>query len=752
ANLDGTGNALNNTITGNRGNNVLDGGLGTDVLVGGLGDDTYVVDNVGDLPVEIAGQGIDTVRSSVSWTLGTAFENLILTGSASVDAIGHAGNNTITGNSGANTIVSGGGADTLSGGAGADSFYVNNLGYTSLDGGAGIDTLHLDGLPVNTLADLLGNTRSVELIDFSGGHTDLVQIRAVDVNAAGFLGSDANNRLDIVLDGPTAGNDALLLDSSEYNNVTTVNNAPSVTLANGNTGRLLTSTVAGKANLAVDFGTLVLPTLDELNNIWGRVADPTLNNIGGLATWLDATDLDGDGQVEGLNEGGVVNASGNLTTWVDKSGRGNNFTQTTNSTWQPQLVANGMNGLGTVRFDGGDTLMSSLAFNQSYTVFVVGAMQGSQNGRLVASSNTNEIIGWHGGYADRFHSNGWVTLLNTPVEAGVAKLYTATGLNGTGNLWSDGSKLAQYSSTNFTNEMLGSLQLGAYNGTNRSDASKGDVSEVLVFDHALTEGERHVVETYLHNKWGVNGGNTTGTAGIMGTIALDRTWTGGKLLYGTTGNDTLNVSYTLSAARGTGRVDSVVFGGAGNDILNGGDRVDALYGGDGNDTLTGGLANDWMAGGAGDDSYVVDNVDDTVIEEANAGLDTVSSSVSYALSANIENLTLTGTASIDATGNAGTNTITGNAGNNRIDGGAGADTMVGGAGNDTYTVDNAGDVISDTAGTDTVLTALSGYVLSSVVENLQLIGTADTTVTGNALDNVMRTSLFGGLATFAGGL
>ena len=95
----------------------------------------------------------------------------------------------------------------------------------------------------------------------------------------GFLGSDANNRLDIVLDGPTAGNDALLLDSSEYNNVTSVNSAPTVMLANGNTGRLLTSAVAGQASLAVDFGTLVLPTLEELTNVWGRVADPTLGNL-----------------------------------------------------------------------------------------------------------------------------------------------------------------------------------------------------------------------------------------------------------------------------------------------------------------------------------------------------------------------------------------------------------------------------------------------------------------------------------------
>ena len=69
------------------------------------------------------------------------------------------------------------------------------------------------------------------------------------------------------------------------------------------------------------------------------------------------------------------------------------------------------------------------------------------------------------------------------------------------------------------------------------------------------------------------------------------------------------------------------------------------------------------------------------------------SSVSYTLGANVENLTLTGSANINGTGNGDANVITGNSGNNTPRRRRGADTMIGGAGNDTYIVDNAGDVV-----------------------------------------------------------
>ncbi len=103
------------------------------------------------------------------------------------------------------------------------------------------------------------------------------------------------------------------------------------------------------------------------------------------------------------------------------------------------------------------------------------------------------------------------------------------------------------------------------------------------------------------------------------------------------------------------------------------------------DTMDGGAGADVMAGGSGDDVYYVDNAGDRVVEAAGGGYDVVNSSVSFVTGTQeIEELRLTGTANISATGNAQSNPIFGNTGSNTLDGGAGADTMRGGAGSDTY--------------------------------------------------------------------
>ena len=129
-----------------------------------------------------------------------------------------------------------------------------------------------------------------------------------------------------------------------------------------------------------------------------------------------------------------------------------------------------------------------------------------------------------------------------------------------------------------------------------------------------------------------------------------------------------------------------------------------------------------MQGGKGDDTYIVNSVNDVILELQNEGYDTVIASNNYILNTGIEELRLTEGGAYNGTGNSLANKIIGNSQDNILDGVTGADTMIGGLGNDTYYVDNVGDVVTELAGegTDTVDSSIS-YALGSNVENLTLL-------------------------------
>ncbi len=382
------------------------------------------------------------------------------------------------------------------------------------------------------------------------------------------------------------------------------------------------------------------------------------------------------------------------------------------------------------------------------------------NNSVFANLISNTVRGeYHG--IDAGHING-----STVIAGGASNdlLVAGSGLNvvdGAG-----GSDTAVYTSTidnytihkaaNGTWAVIGPDSLDVVRNT--ENFSFGNV----VFSAAM-------LDVYL-GKMGIFGMNDTGTNSseyifgstgkdiLGGSIGSDTLVGGqGDDLYFINGSDKIiehvnggtdtvisSVTFALNANVENLNLQGSALNGYGNELANrltGNDVANYLKGLDGNDILDGGKGADTLIGGAGNDIYFVDDAGDVVTEyfiNGTQGTDLVYSNVSYALSLNVENLTLTGSGDLNGTGNTLINILIGNAGNNTLDGGAGADVMSAGNGNDIYIIDNVGDTVSELqdAGTDAVWSSIS-YRLSNSVENLVLTGSANINAYGNEVANNM---------------
>ncbi|MEB2855005.1 matrixin family metalloprotease [Pseudomonas atacamensis] len=335
ANLNGTGNSVNNRMTGNDGNNVLDGGLGADTLIGGLGNDTYIVDNLGDTVTETSTliSEIDTVRSSVDFTLGANLENLVLTGNA-VNGTGNALNNTLTGNAAANTLDGGVGADTMIGGDGVDTYYVDNVGDVVIETDASLTALdrvfssidytlgaNVENLILTGTANLNGTGNSVNnRMTGNIGNNILDGGMGVDTMIGG-AGNDTyvvDNINDVVIEQVGEGHD-LIRTSSSYTLGANVEDLTMTGSADGSlTGNALENVITGNAGTNYIDGGLGADTLigggggdvylvDNINDVVIELADGGNDSVWTSVDYTLSDNVE-DGMMIGNNN---LNLTGN---------------------------------------------------------------------------------------------------------------------------------------------------------------------------------------------------------------------------------------------------------------------------------------------------------------------------------------------------------------------------------------------------------------------------------------------------------
>ena len=772
--LDGTGNSLDNIITGNGANNILNGlagndaliggggndtligGSGSDSMLGGAGDDTYEVDNSADTVTELANEGIDTVNSSISYTLGDNLENLTVIGNNAINGTGNSLDNIITGN-GANNILNGlAGNDTLIGGGGNDTL-IGGEGSDSMQGGIGDDTYEVDN-SADTVTEFAN--QGIDTVNSSISYTlgdnleNLTLIGNTAINGTGnsldniITGNDANNTLnglagndtliggggDDTLYGGTGddqinggdGNDQLFGDEGNDtlrgaagddfidggNNIDTVSydNSPNGVVVNidetnnyQNSGSGFHKTIVSNVliptspepNFDIAPGTAFdgfgnTDTLRNLENIIGSQQNDVLigNGLNNRIEALGGNDLlignagadtldggNGSDSVSYRYDSGVVTIDLSAGTAIDSSGSTDTLISIENVTGSA----------------GDDTII------------------GTDDANVIFAGAGNDKVSGRGGNDILFGEAGKDTLEGEAGDDFLVGGLDADVLNG-----GDGNDTASY----FTSATPVSVSLTT--GTGWAGDAKGD-QLIGIENLEGSEFEDLLIGDSGNNILSGLGGNDLlyGEAGddwLDGGTESDR-------LYGGDGNDKL---YGQAG-------EDLLKGEAGNDQLFGGDGNDQLYGQLGNDTLNGEAGNDYLEGGEGDDQLLGADGNDQLYGQS--GNDILNGGTGDdLLDGGIGDDQLSGGDGDDQLyGQVGKDILDGGAGNDLLDGGEGNDQLNGSDGNDRLYGQVGEDTLNGGAGNDLLDGGTGNDLLSGGDGNDQLYGQAgEDTLEGGA--------------------
>ncbi|WP_316675778.1 hypothetical protein [uncultured Tolumonas sp.] len=789
------------TLVGDAGNDIISGGTGNDVLTGGVGSDIYIVDSVGDVVNETTITAeVDTVISSVAYSLGANLENLTLSGSASINGTGNELNNSLFGNDAANvltgligndTLNGGKGNDTLIGGVGSDTYVVDSAGdvvnetttVAELDIvqssvsfllGANLENLTLTGSAAingtgNTLNNVItGNSLSNILNGAAGADT-----------LAGGNGSDiyyVDNIGDVVTEtnavASTGGTDLVYSSLSAYTLGANVENGSIQSTGAANlTGNTLNNILYAGAGNNILTGGAGVDTVSYLNassaisanltlitaQATGGSGSDTFSGIENLTGSNFADKLTGDAGANILNGAAgadaLIGGDGSDTYYVDNIGDVVTETNAVASTGGTDIVYSYLSAY---------TLGANVENGSIQSTGAANLTGNALNNILYAGAGNNILTG----------GTGVDTVSYLNASSAISANLTLTTAQVTGGSGSDTfSGIENLTGSNFADKLTGDAGANILNGAAGADALiGGDGSDTYYVDNigdvvtetnvvASTGGTDLVYSSLSAYTLGANVENgsiqSTGAANLTGNTLNNILYAGAgnNILTGGAGVDTvsyLNASSAISAnltlitAQATGGSGSDTFSGIEN--LTGSNFADKLTGDAGANILNGAAGADALIGGDGSDTYYVDNIGD-VVTETNAvastgGTDIVYSYLSaYTLGANVEN------GSIQSTGAAN---LTGNALNNILYAGAGNNILTGGAGVDTVSYLNASSAISANLTLTTAqVTGGSGSDTFSGIENLTGSNFADK-LTGDAGANVLNGGA--GADTLVGGI